>query len=53
MHKAGARSREAPIKAMGKVLDAITSRDAEGFFGYCGYWSPGHLLWSRCRSLPP
>jgi transposase len=35
--KAEARSREALVEAMGRVLDAITPRDAKGFFEHCGY----------------
>lgn len=42
--KVGARSREALIEAMGRALDAITSRDAEGFFRHCGYRLPGQPL---------
>jgi transposase len=44
LRKVGARSREALIEAMGKALDAITSRDTRGFFEHCGYRSPGQLL---------
>ena len=44
LRKVGARSREALIEAMGKALDAITSRDTRGFFEHCGYRSLGQLL---------
>ncbi len=37
VRKAEARSREAPVEAMGKALDAVSVRDACGFFGHCGY----------------
>lgn len=37
VRKAEARTREALIEAMGRVLDAVTDRDARGFFGHCGY----------------
>jgi hypothetical protein len=32
------------IVAMGGALDAITCRDARGFFENCGYRSLGQLL---------
>jgi transposase len=44
LRKAQARSREALIEAMGRALDAITCRDARGFFEHCGYRSLGQLL---------
>ena len=44
LRKAGARSREALIEAMGRALDAITPRDARGFFEHCGYRAPGQPL---------
>ncbi len=37
VRKAEARTREALIEAMGRALDAVTDRDARGFFGHCGY----------------
>jgi transposase len=40
LRKAGARSREALVEAMGGALGTITPRDARGFFGHCGYWPP-------------
>ena len=33
----GARTREALMEATGKALDAISRRDAVGWFGHCGY----------------
>ena len=42
--KAGARTREALIGAMGKALEAVTAQDARGYFGHCGYRSMGQLL---------
>jgi hypothetical protein len=33
-------NREALVEAMGKALDAITARDARGFFEHCGYRAP-------------
>jgi transposase len=43
MRKAGARTREALIGAMGRALEAVTVQDARGFFGHCGYLSMGQL----------
>ncbi len=42
LRKAEARSREALVEAMGKALDAVTARDARGFFEHCGYRASGH-----------
>ena len=44
LRKAEARSREALVEAMGKALDALTARDARGFFGHCGYCASGQLF---------
>jgi transposase len=44
LRKAGARTREALIGAMGKALEAVTAQDARGYFGHCGYRSMGQLL---------
>ena len=44
LRKAQARSRKALVEAMGKALDAITARDARGFFEHCGYHAPGQLF---------
>lgn len=44
LRKAEARSREALIEAIGQALDAITCRDARGFFEHCGYRLLGQLL---------
>jgi transposase len=41
MRKAEARSRKALVEAMGKALDAVTARDARGFFEHCGYRALG------------
>ncbi len=43
LRKAQARSREALVEAMGKALDAVTARDARGFFEHCGYRMSGQL----------
>ena len=37
LRRAGARTREALIGAMGRALDAVTSSDARGFFEHRGY----------------
>ena len=39
-----ARTREALVEAMGRSLDALTARDARGFFEHCGYHVSGQLL---------
>jgi transposase len=44
LRRAEARTRESLIEAMGLALEAVTARDARGFFGYCGYSSMGQLL---------
>jgi transposase len=44
LRKAQARSREALVEAIGKALDAITARDARGFFEHCGYRASGQLF---------
>ena len=37
LRKAGARTREALIEAMGRALEAVTEKDARGFFEHRGY----------------
>ena len=37
VRKTEARTREAPIEAPGRAPDALTARDARGFFRHCGY----------------
>jgi transposase len=37
LRKAGARTREALLEAMGRALDAVTPSDARGFFEHRGY----------------
>jgi transposase len=39
-----ARTREALVEAMGRALDAVTARDAHGFFEHRGYRVVGQLL---------
>ena len=45
LRRAGARTREALIEVMGRALDAVTARDARGFFEHCGYRTSAQLLW--------
>ena len=44
LRRAEARARESLIEAMGLALEAVSARDAQGFFGHCGYSSMGQLL---------
>jgi transposase len=37
LRKAAARTREALVEAMGRALDAVTAKDARGWFAHCGY----------------
>jgi transposase len=37
LRRSGERTREALIEAMGRALEAVTARDARGFFTHCGY----------------
>ncbi len=44
LRRAGARTCEALIEAMGQALDALTASDARGFFEHRGYRAKVHLL---------
>jgi transposase len=33
----GARTREVLVEAIGEALNAMSARDADGFFTHCGY----------------
>ena len=44
LRKAGARTREALLEAMGRALDAVTADDARGFFEHRGYRASAQLL---------
>jgi transposase len=44
LRRAEARTREALVEAMGRALEAVTARDACGFFGHCGYRTIDQLL---------
>lgn len=37
LRRAKASTKEALVEAMGRALDVITSEDARGWFGHCGY----------------
>ncbi len=43
LRRAGARTREALIEALGAALDAVTPRDVRGFFEHSGYRLPVQL----------
>jgi transposase len=44
LRRAGARTREALIEAMGRALEAVTASDACSFFEHRGYHAKAHLL---------
>jgi transposase len=44
LRKAGARTREALMEAMGRALDAVTAEDTRGFFEHRGYRPMAQLL---------
>jgi transposase len=44
LRKTGARTREALIEAMGWALEAVTAKDARGFFEHRGYRATAQLL---------
>jgi hypothetical protein len=44
LRKAGSRTREALLEAMGRVLDAVTANDARGFFEHRGYHATAQPL---------
>jgi transposase len=44
LRRSEARTREALVEAMGRALDAVSARDARGFFGHCGYRPVGQPL---------
>ena len=37
LRKAAARDRGALVKAIGRALSAVSTKDARGYFGHCGY----------------
>lgn len=44
LRKAGARTREALVEAIGQALEAVTAKDAHGFFEHRGYCATAQLL---------
>jgi Xaa-Pro aminopeptidase len=44
LRQAGARTSEALIEAMDWVLEALTAKDAQGFFEHRGYRATAQLL---------
>ena len=44
LRQVGARTREALMEATGQALDAVSRRDAVGWFGHCGYELTHHSL---------
>jgi len=44
LRRAEARTRGALVEAMGRALNAVSARDARGFFAHCGYHSVGQPL---------
>ncbi len=44
LRKAEVRTREALIEAMGRALEAVTAKDAHGFFEHRGYRAAAQLL---------
>ena len=44
LRTAGARTREALIEAIGQALEALTAKDAHGFFEHRGYRATAQLL---------
>jgi len=44
LRRVEARTRESLIEAMGRALSTLTARDAQGFFGHCGYRKVVQLL---------
>ena len=44
LRKAGARTREGLIEALGAAISAVTAGDAQGFFKHGGYHLPVQLL---------
>ena len=45
LRRAGERTREALVEAMGRALGAVTASDARGSFEHRGYRATAHLLW--------
>ena len=50
LRRAAARTEDALHEALGPALAAITSQDAAGFFGHCGYERGCRNLHAKCSS---
>ncbi len=50
LRRAGARTRGAPVEAMGRALSAITAGDVRGFFEHCGYRQVGRPPWKALKA---
>jgi transposase len=44
LRRSEARTREALVEAIGRALNAVSARDARGFFRHCGYRPVGQPL---------
>jgi transposase len=44
LRRAGARTHETLVEAMGRALEAVTVLDARGFFEHCGYRLTGSAV---------
>jgi hypothetical protein len=44
LRKAGARTREVLLEAMGRALEPVMAKDAHGFFEHRGYSAAAQLL---------
>ena len=44
LRRIGARTRESLLEATSKALEAVSRRDARGWFGHCGYHVTHHSL---------
>ena len=44
LREIAARTKEALIEAMGRASEAVSARDARGFFAHCGYRIPAQQL---------
>src|SRR5215210_3746969 len=53
LRRAGARTREALVDALRHALEAVTVRDARGFFEHCGYRVLGQPLCDSRRRFSP
>ena len=50
LRRSAVRTRATLVEAMGRALDAVTARDARGWFGHCATRSALNYRENRCRS---